>query len=80
MTVEVHFWENGVNETGLDRIALLVSEESMVERIGQCWFVVYLKNQIRNMSLHGSIDNSSSHFVHLVFPLVEFESPGAIDI
>jgi hypothetical protein len=61
VTVEAHFWEDGVNETGLDRIALLVSEKSMVEGIGQCWFVVYLKNQISTMSLHGSIGNSSSY-------------------
>jgi hypothetical protein len=39
-----------------------------------------LKNQISTMSLHGSIGNSSSHFVHLVFPLVEFESPGTVNI
>ena len=80
MTVEAHFWENGVNEAGLDRVALFVSEEDMVEGIGQRWFVIYLKNQICTMSLHGSIDNSSGHFVHLEFSLVEFESPGAVDI
>jgi len=80
VTVEAHFWENGINEAGLDRVALFVREEGMVEGIGQRWFVIYLENQICTMSLHGGVDDASCHFVHLGFPLVEFKSPGAVDI